>query len=398
MLRSCVSPHRGSGRQEVRVALVEATALEGDRVHERGPRQLCERRRPVSELGEPLPEVGLDQRRPRERVQARAELVGERRVVVDAVVVAVGEERVLDRAADTDPDDRARPALPVLDPGLEHVRHTERGVRARRRRRVPHEAEIHRRDGARRGVDRIEGEVARTEVGGEKVGEHPARGIRLDVSVRAREEALAKPDAGQERRRVAGVDAIRVAEQVSREQHRGERVLDVARQRDPEIEGRRSCHDRHRGVDPRRRICAVVRERQCLRHLRPAIREAAVGARPVSTAVRDDARCLLRAPHAAVLPAQHVDAVSPVEEVDHLPVRLAQRQPIAGRREDEGGRIRGVDPDRRQRLALRLGLRLAPRSRRPTRPRRAGTRLRSPFPASPASLERPPHWSARVAG
>ena len=119
--------------------------------------------------------------------------------------------------------------LPVLDPRLEHVRHAEDGSEHGDGAEFAHEAEIDRRDGLGGGLTEYEREVARTEVGGEEVGERPARGIGLDVPVRAREEALAKSDAGQERRRVAGVDAIRVAEQVGREEHCGERVLDVAR-------------------------------------------------------------------------------------------------------------------------------------------------------------------------
>ncbi len=181
---------------------VEPARLERDRMDERRRRQLLQRCLPLVELGQSFPEVGLDQRRAHELVEPGADLLRERRVLVDAVVLAIGGQRLLHGAADAHPDLRARPLLAALDPGLEDVCRAEGRAAAGRSLAVTDEADVDRRDRPRRRVDRVHRDVPLADVGREIVRERPARRVGLDVAVGAVEEAGEQADAGQERRHV----------------------------------------------------------------------------------------------------------------------------------------------------------------------------------------------------
>src|SRR6266542_2845626 len=131
---------------EIRARVVSA-GLESDRVQERWRRKPRQVREPVSERLQ-LGEVRLDQRRLRECAQSFAELLLHRRVGVDGVVVAVGEDRLLRRLAGSNADNRARPRLALGDPGLKPVYDAKRDAGAAARWLLAQEGEQDRMNGA----------------------------------------------------------------------------------------------------------------------------------------------------------------------------------------------------------------------------------------------------------
>ncbi len=336
------------GREHVRVGRVEAAGPECDRMDQHRRGELIECPCPALERRHrPLLQVGLEQRRPREGVEARPELGRRRRVGVDAVVRAVVDDRLLDRLADAHANDRARPRVAGADPRVELVRDAERRPGARHRRRVADEAEVDRRKRRGRRVDRVERQVSAAEIEREVIRERPAARVGEDVVADAAEEAGPEPDSRQEVGRVAALDEVHVREQVGREVDRLDDAGRMTREREPQVEeaglgvqrddgvdvllGIRSGGVRH-GQRPRRRIPGVREPR------RPARCECAA-ARVGRVADRGDP------PLAPVRPRDQRLPRAPVEQLDEGAVPLRDPQPVGRRLEHEHARSALVEAD-----------------------------------------------------
>ena len=229
---------------------------------------------------------------------------------------------------------------------------------------MAHEADVDRCDRLRRRVHRVHRHVSLPDVRGEVVGERPARRVRLDVPVRAFEEAGEQARARQERRHVRTAHAVSRQEQVGGEQRAGERVLDPRFELEPHVERPAARHERDRGIDAWPCRARVVAHRQRRRQRRPAEREAVLARAVERASARGLTGRLLRRPQASDLSSQHSLAAAPVEELEDLAVLLAEDEAVARRGQHEHARILRREPDRRLceprlRLRLWLGLRLA---------------------------------------